>query len=73
MNTIVRNTHGWVEIFPTVVKTIKHLVDTKPGTYRIEDIRIAVNEQLEPREWLTRKMVVQALVKIAEMKRKSHA
>lgn len=69
METIVRNPDGHVNEFQTVVKTIKHLVNTKAGFYTIAEIRAAINSQIQPHEYLTRKMIVHAIVKIASRKR----
>lgn len=63
MDTIVRN-NGIVNIIPTVVKTIKYLIDTKPGFYSITDIQNTINSQVEPKEQLTTKMIRSAIVQI---------
>lgn len=64
MNTIVRTTQGWVDEYKTVVETVK-VLKHKSGYIHIEDIRIAINTQLlDRKEHLTRKMVVQSVVKL---------
>lgn len=65
METIVR-TDGHVNIFKTVVKTIRYLDNIQSGFYSIADIQTVINAQIHPSEFLTRKMVVRAIVKIAE-------
>jgi len=63
MNTIVRSFDGHVIEVETVLKTIK-VLSKKPGIYRIADIQEAINQQLDPVEYLTRKMILRSLVKI---------
>lgn len=72
MDTIVRSAHGYVIITPTVTETIHHLVNTKAGFYTIDEIRAVINAQLEPKEQLTRKMIVTSIRKIAENGKQKH-
>lgn len=70
MDTIVR-IHGVVNEYHTVLKTIKYLVNTQPGFYSIADIQVTINAQLEtdPKEYFTRRMVRNAILRMVE---KSH-
>ena len=73
MNTIIRDKNGIISVYATVVKTIAHLVDTKPGFYSIEDIQIAVNNQVEPVDCFTKKMIRRAIVQLMEKVEKSNS
>jgi len=66
MNTIVRTKSGIVNIRATVVKTIYYLINNQPGFYSIADVKKAINEQLQPKEQLTKKMIRRALVQVLE-------
>ena len=65
MDTIIRTSRGnYVIVDETVKYTVLEMIK-KPGSYSIDDIKAAINNQLpDPREHLTRKMVVRGMVRL---------
>lgn len=64
MNTLAY-TDNRLDIQKTVYNTVKELT-RQPGYIRIVAIQDAINSQLPKQEYVTRKAVVQAIVRILE-------